>query len=133
MARPRKHVSNAARQQAYRNRKPNVTHPSRGVQRQPVDASALSATAQHGRVAPGAAPRFLQRADTHSDVSYVQSLAMADDTLREHVLAELHRVARALLPLQRKAHPTENYDQWWERSLERAFEVLNGVKPPKDK
>jgi len=70
--------------------------------------------------------------DTHDDVLFVQSLACADDGLKVAVLNQLHTVAKALYPLQRKAHPDANPEQLWELALERAFVILNGVQPPKE-
>lgn len=134
--RPKKWASeqerNAAKQQAYRDKLISVTPIGRGTGKQPIgNTSAVNAMA-HGRVAPGTTPRFLQRVDTHDDVLYIQSLASADDELKLALLEELRTVARALLPLQSKAHPNESPDRLWERALERAFVIINGVKPPKE-
>jgi len=188
--RPRKHQDNAARQQAYRQRKAaNVTRPKApmggGVQPRTVggaiavnamkaphnrlvtggmdaeklgNISAAHRKAEHGRsvvptlntgmrrerpateqesetlrqVAHMVEGRCPARVDMLPDVLMVQSLAMADDELRLRRLKELRQVARALMPLQRKAHPNEDGDRLWERALERAFVILNGVEPPKE-
>ena len=132
MAQKRKFKSNAERQAAYRERQANVTAKYRGTRKQPVsNTSAVNAMA-HGRVAPGTTPRFLQSVSAHGDVLYTQSLASADDELKVALLKELHTVAKALLPVQRAAHPNESPDRLWERALERAFEIINGVKAPKE-
>lgn len=132
MAQKRKHKNNAAKQRAYRAHRANVTRYGSGAPKQPVgDSSAVNANA-HGRVAPGAPARFLQNPETHDDVRFVQSFAMADDEIRLKGLQRLHKAARALLPLQRKAHPDECQDRLWERALERAFVIIHGVKPPDD-
>jgi hypothetical protein len=65
-------------------------------------------------------------------VQLAERLASADDDLKVALLKEIRGVARVLLPLQYKAHPNENQDQLWERALERAFEILNGVKAPRE-
>jgi hypothetical protein len=135
MAQKRKHKDNAARQQAYRDKKAaqlaNVTASSRGTHKQPLANTSAVNAAAHG-LAVGKRPRFLQRVDTHDDVLYVQSLAMADDDLKVGLLNELRTVAKALLPVQRAAHPNESPDRLWERALERAFEIINGVRAPKE-
>jgi hypothetical protein len=65
-------------------------------------------------------------------VLLMEGLASANDDLKVQLLNELRTVARGLLPLQQKAHPNESADQLWERALERAFEIINGVKAPKE-
>ncbi len=65
-------------------------------------------------------------------VQLTEGLASADDDLKVLLLTQLRDAAKALLPLQRKAHPQEDPDRLWELALERAFVILNGVKPPKE-
>ena len=83
-------------------------------------------------IAPTAVRRFTGRVNTLPEVLFAEALASASDKRKEELLGQLHKVARALLPVQRKAHPTDSDDRLWERALERAFVILNGVEPPKE-
>jgi hypothetical protein len=137
---PRKHKDNAAKQQAYRRRKDerNIVTPYiwGGTHAQHKGSlsnkSAVDAKA-HGQPGEVGHARFLQRPDGHDDVLYTQSLASGALRTRLKRKKELHAVARRLLPLQRKQHPNEDFDKLWERALERAFQILNGITLPKER
>src|SRR5580704_15535331 len=136
MPRKRLYKDNAARQQAYRDKKTdelrNVTASSRRPKPQPVNnTGAVNATA-HGFAPKDSKQRFLQRPDGHDDVLYAQSLASADDELKLKLLKQLRTVAAKLMPVLYKKNPEWSADKLWERALERAYEILNGIKAPQE-
>jgi hypothetical protein len=135
--RPRKYPTpaeaNRVRQQRHRDKVISVTPICGGPPKQPLSNTSAVNAAAHGWVSRGGEARFLQNPDRHGDVLFIQTLAGADDARKEKLLAQLHKVARALVPLQAKAHPEATVEEDWERALARAFEILNGVQAPQGK